>query len=159
MKKNIFAVAIGIFVVLYFSGCQTPMSGSSYERTEARKMQTVYLGTVVSVNDVIIQGQPGAIGTVTGAAAGAAIGHKIADDDDDDEKTTATIIGGTVGAVAGAAVEKKLTTKNGLEITVKLEDGRTIAVVQEKTPGEIFKPGDLVQVVQSPEGNARVRPR
>ncbi len=155
MKKSILIFAIGAFMVVYFSGCQTPMSGSSYERDEARKMQRVYLGTVVTVNEVVIQGKPGVVGTATGAAAGAAVGRAV----DDDDKTAGTIIGGTLGAAAGAAIEKKVTTKNGLEITVKLEDGRTIAVVQEKTQGEVFRPGDPVQVLESTDDNVRVRPR
>ncbi|MGB9643436.1 MAG: hypothetical protein ACPL3Q_09635, partial [Candidatus Ratteibacteria bacterium] len=69
------------------------------------------------------------------------------------------IIGGAAGAVAGGAIEKKLTTKVGLEITVKLEDGRTVAIVQEKTPEDNFKSGDPVQVIYASDGTARVRPK
>lgn len=156
MKKVILIGVVGILTLIFFSGCQTPMSGSSYERGETRKMQTVYYGTVVSVKEVTIQGQPGAVGTITGAAAGAAVGQSIGEGMG---KTAATIIGGAAGAVAGGAIEKKLTTKIGLEITVKLEDGRTVAVIQEKTPEDNFRQGDAVQIIYGSDGTARVRPR
>ncbi|MGB9642387.1 MAG: hypothetical protein ACPL3Q_04215, partial [Candidatus Ratteibacteria bacterium] len=77
MKNKIYVSAICVISMILFSGCQTPMSGSSYERKEARKMQTVYYGTVVSVHEVTIEGEAGAAGTITGAAAGAAIGQSI----------------------------------------------------------------------------------
>ncbi|MGC8804419.1 MAG: glycine zipper 2TM domain-containing protein [Candidatus Ratteibacteria bacterium] len=156
MKNKIYVSAICVISMILFSGCQTPMSGSSYERKEARKMQTVYYGTVVSVHEVTIEGEAGAAGTITGAAAGAAIGQSIGKGSG---KTAATIIGGAAGAVAGGAIEKKLTTKVGLEITVKLEDGRTVAIVQEKTPEDNFKSGDPVQVIYASDGTARVRPK
>lgn len=155
MKKWLMGSAM-MFLIIILTGCQTPMSGSSYERREARKMQTVYYGTVVSVNEVTIQGEAGPAGTITGATAGAAIGHSVGQGTG---KTAATIIGGVAGAVAGGAVEKKLTTKVGLEITVKLEDGKTVAIIQEKTPQDNFRPGDAVQVIYGSDGTARVRPK
>ncbi|MCX7705014.1 MAG: glycine zipper 2TM domain-containing protein [bacterium] len=155
--KRLLVECIGLVVLsVIFAGCQTPMSGSSYERKEARKLQTVYYGTVVSVKEVTIQGEAGAAGTITGAAAGAAVGHTVGKGSG---KTAATIIGGVAGAVAGGAVEKKLTTKPGLEITVKLEDGRTVAIIQEKTAQDNFRPGDAVQVIYGADGTARVRPK
>ncbi|MCM8788785.1 MAG: glycine zipper 2TM domain-containing protein [Candidatus Omnitrophica bacterium] len=156
MKKFFGGGIIALAVIMWFSGCQTPMSGSSYQRDEARKMQTVYYGTVVTVNQVTIEGKAGPAGTITGAAAGAAVGQSIGEGRG---KTVATIIGGVAGAVAGGAIEKKVTTKTGLEITVKLEDGRTVAIIQEKTDQDNFKPGDSVQVIYGSDGTARVRPR
>lgn len=156
MKKVIFIGVVGIMTLLFLCGCQTPMSGSSYERGETRKMQTVYYGTVILVKEVTIEGQAGAVGTITGAAAGAAVGQSIGEGRG---KTAATIIGGAAGAVAGGAIEKKLTTKTGLEITVKCEDGRIIAVVQEKTSEDNFRPGDAVQILYGSDGTTRVRPR
>jgi outer membrane lipoprotein SlyB len=154
MSKKIFIYSFMGFLVFALTGCQTPLTGSSYERGEARKMHSVYLGTVVGVNDVVIQGEPGAAGTITGAAAGAAAGHAIGRGDG---RGTATVIGGVVGAVAGGAAEKKISTKQGIVVTVKLEDGRTVAIVQEKAPGENYQKGDNVQIVYSSDGTARVK--
>ncbi len=156
MRKAFLAVSICAIFMLFLTGCQTPMSGSSYERREARKLQTVYYGTIVSINEVTIEGEAGPAGTITGAAAGAAVGSTIGKGSG---KTAATIIGGVAGAVAGGAVEKKLTTRVGLEITVKLEDGRNVAIIQEKTPDDNFRVGDAVQVIYGSDGTARVRPK
>jgi len=142
------------FMVFALTGCQTPLTGSSYERGEARKMHSVYLGTVIGVNDVVIQGESGPVGTITGAAAGAAAGHAIGKGA---SRGTATVIGGVVGAVAGGAVEQKVSTKEGIEITVQLEDGKIVAIVQEKAPGEYYRKGDNVQIVYSANGTARVK--
>ena len=153
IKNAVFAWSAAIFLIA-FSGCQTPLTSSSYERRDARQMQTVYYGTVLAVNDVTIAGEPGAIGTIAGAAAGAAVGQTIGSGRG---RTAATIIGGAAGAVAGGAAEKKITTKQGIEITVKLDDGRTVAVVQEKTPDEFFIEGDTVQILQMQDGTTRVK--
>ncbi len=156
MKKSILAGVAGVLVLVFFSGCQVPLTGSSYERREARKLQTVYYGTIVSINEVTIEGEAGPTGTIAGAAAGAAVGQTIGKGSG---KTAATIIGGAAGAVAGGAIEKKLTTKVGLEIAVKLEDGRTVAIIQEKAPEDHFRVGDAVIVMYGSDGTARVRPR
>lgn len=152
--KKIVAVCLTVMLLILFTGCQTPLTSSSYQRQDARQMQTVLLGTVLSVNDVTIEGKPGAIGTISGAAAGVAVGQSIGQGTG---KTAATIIGGAAGAIAGGVAEQKITTKKGIEITVKLDDGRTVAVVQEQSPGEFFKPGDAVQILQMQDGTARVK--
>jgi len=154
MKKGIVVCALSLLFIVSMTGCQTPLTGSSYNRGEARKMQTVYLGTVLSVSEVTIHGEPGAAGTITGAAAGAALGQTIGSGSG---RTAATILGGAVGAVAGGAAEKKITTRQGIEITVKLDDGRTVAIVQEKVERESYEKGDPVQVLYSADGTARVR--
>ncbi len=137
-------------------GCQGSLRGSSYGRQDARTMQSVYAGTVISVNHVTIEGESGPVGVLAGGATGAAVGQTIGSGRG---RTAATVIGGAAGALAGAAVEKKVTTKQGIEITVKLDDGRTVAIVQEVAPEENFRPGDYVNVIQGADGTARVRPR
>ena len=58
-----------------------------------------------------------------------------------------------LGGLAGAAVEEGVTKKNAQEITVRLDNGQLIAVVQEA--GELFTPGDPVRVL-SDGGTTRV---
>ena len=60
---------------------------------------------------------------------------------------------GAAGGVAGAAVEEKATKKEGLEITVKLENGSYVAITQEAD--EEFKPGERVRIL-SGDGATRV---
>ena len=62
---------------------------------------------------------------------------------------------GTVaGAAAGGAIEESATRQIGLEITVKLDNGEVVAIVQGAD--EKFDEGDLVHVLRRPDGTARV---
>ncbi len=62
---------------------------------------------------------------------------------------------GTIaGAAAGSAIEESATRQTGLEITVKLDNGETVSIVQEAD--ERFDEGDLVRVLRRPDGSARV---
>jgi outer membrane lipoprotein SlyB len=62
---------------------------------------------------------------------------------------------GTVaGAASGAAMEEGATRQKGLEITVKLDNGETVSIVQGSD--EKFDEGDLVRVLRRPDGSARV---
>ena len=63
------------------------------------------------------------------------------------------VAGAVVGGVAGALIEEGATRRSGLEITIRLDNGNVIAVVQEGD--EKFNPGDRVKLVGS-SGNTRV---
>ncbi len=52
-----------------------------------------------------------------------------------------------MGGLAGSAVEEGVTRKNALEITVKLDSGPLIAIVQEAD--EAFNPGERVRIVEN----------
>ena len=51
------------------------------------------------------------------------------------------------GGIAGSAIEEQATKKNALEITVKLDSGQLVAVVQEAA-GETYYPGDRVRAIR-----------
>ena len=57
--------------------------------------------------------------------------------------------------MAGAAIEEGVTRSTGVEITVKLNSGKTIAVVQGLSPNERFSVGDRVRVLYAGK-NTRV---
>jgi outer membrane lipoprotein SlyB len=52
--------------------------------------------------------------------------------------------------VAGRALESALTAKEGLEISVRLDSGSVILVLQPE--GEAFKPGERVRVLSGARG-------
>ena len=115
-----------LIMILFLGGCAPSRSGRVYTRDQARVQHMVQYGTVEKVELVDIEGKKSPVGVIAGGAAGAALGNQIGDDSG---RTIATIIGAIVGGVAGSAVEKKVTEKSGLEITVKLENGGTIAII------------------------------
>jgi outer membrane lipoprotein SlyB len=61
--------------------------------------------------------------------------------------------GAILGGVIGQNVEQSANERRGEEITVLLDSGRYLAVVQEAD--ESFRPGDRVRVL-SGRGNTRV---
>ena len=65
------------------------------------------------------------------------------------ENTRNTGVGSTVGAVfggiAGGAAEQAGGRQAGLEIAIKLDDGRAISIVQ--AADETFRPGDRVRII------------
>ena len=130
--------------------CASSNSGSVYSREEARKVQTVKTGVIESVRLVKLEGTRSPVGTVAGAAVGGVAGSSVGNGKG---SAVAAVIGAVVGGIAGSAAEEGLTRKDGLEITVKLDSGSMVAVVQEAD--EQFNPGEKVRLLES-GGTTRV---
>jgi len=135
--------ALLVAAVLALGGCATgSSSGGAYSRSQARQEQTVRMGVVESVRQVTIEGEKGPVGAITGAVIGGYAGRNIGGGRGSE---LATVLGAVAGGVAGSAIEEKVTTRAGLEITIKLDNGQFIAVTQEAD--EDFRPGDRVRVL------------
>jgi len=142
-------LVISLFSV-FLAACASSNSGSVYSRDEARKVQTVKTGVVESVRQVKLEGTKSPVGTVAGGAvggiAGSSIGHGRG-------SAIGAVVGAVVGGLAGAAAEEGITRKDGLEITIKLDGGGLVAIVQEAD--EVFKAGERVRLIES-GGTSRV---
>jgi outer membrane lipoprotein SlyB len=123
--------------------CASSNSGSVYSRDEARKVQTVKTGVVESVRQVKLEGTKSPVGTVAGGVVGGVAGSTVGGGKG---QAIATVLGAVVGGLAGSAAEEGLTRKDGIEITVKLDSGSMIAIVQEAD--ERFNPGEKVRVLE-----------
>jgi outer membrane lipoprotein SlyB len=137
-------LAIGLLTGL-IAACASSNSGSVYSRDEARKVQTVKTGVVESVRQVKLEGTKSPVGTVAGGAVGGIAGSSIGGDGK--SGVVGAVIGAVVGGIAGAMAEEGITRKDGLEITVKLDGGGLIAIVQEAD--EVFKAGEKVRILES----------
>lgn len=146
-NKQLIAIMI---LSAMLAACASSNSGSVYSREEARKVQTVKMGTVESVRQVKLEGTKSPVGTVGGAAVGGIAGSTIGNGKG---SAIAAVLGAVVGGLAGSAAEEGLTRKDGIEITVKLDSGTMVAVVQEAD--EEFHPGDKVRLLES-GGTTRV---
>lgn len=127
------------------AACASSNSGSVYSRDEARKVQTVKTGVVESVRQVKLEGTKSPVGTIAGGAVGGIAGSSIGGDGK--SGAIGAVIGAVVGGIAGAAAEEGITRKDGLEITIKLDGGGLIAIVQEAD--EVFKAGEKVRILES----------
>ena len=105
----------------------------------------------VAVRQVEIEGYSTVIGRWGGAVVGQAIGGTVGGRS---ARRVARAVGGVAGAVVGEAIEREATAETGLEITVRLANGDTIAVVQAADIA--FVPGDQARILFGPEGSARV---
>ena len=135
---------------LILAGCASSRSSDVYTREQARREMTVRTGIVESVREVQMEGTHTGAGTFAGAAVGGVAGSNIGGGKG---QIIGAIVSALAGGIAGSAAEGSLTKKNALEITVRLDGGHTIAVVQET--GDVFHPGQRVRVL-SDHGSARV---
>jgi outer membrane lipoprotein SlyB len=85
-------------------------------------------------------------GGVIGGIAGSNVGQGKG-------STVGSVLGAVLGGVAGQAIEEKATKKDGLEITIKLDSGKIIAVTQEAD--DQFRVGERVRIL-SGNGVTRV---
>ena len=60
-----------------------------------------------------------------------------------------TLAAGLLGKKIGKKVGKKRNNKEGIQLIIKLENERTIGVIQEIDDSHSFKPGDKVYIVGS----------
>ncbi len=141
---------VGVITTLLLSGCAGGLGGGDYERGQTRGVQEVQMGVVESVREVKIEGTKTGIGSTAGAVVGGVAGSDVGGGKG---QIIGGVLGAVVGGVAGAAVEEGTTRQKGIEVTVKLDGGRTIAVTQ--AADEQFKVGDRVRVL-SGSGVTRV---
>ncbi len=144
---QLLAVAI---ISVFLSACASSNSGSVYSRDEARKTQTIRTGVVESVRQVKLEGTKSPVGTIAGGAVGGIAGSSVGGGRG---SAIAAVIGAVAGGLLGSAAEEGITRKDGIEITVKLDGGAMVAVVQEAD--EVFNPGERVRLVES-GGTSRV---
>lgn len=149
-------VITGVLVLLAVgvSGCSTPSASSKvYTYSQAQSEQIVRNGTVTNVRSIVIQQDRtsgagmvagGALGGVAGSAVGGGVGRDLA------------IVGGAIlGALVGNKAEESVGKSDGLEITVRLDNGETRVIAQEAD--QPLSIGERVQVI-SGTGVTRVAP-
>jgi outer membrane lipoprotein SlyB len=138
-------------LVLLTAGCARSLGGRAYDRSDARQAYVVTFGQVASVQPVRIEGEATPLGTAGGAAIGYSLGRVIGSGS---TSRVAGAVGGVAGAVAGREVEKAVTAENGLEITVDMDRGGTLLIVQSADVR--FVPGERVRVLRGRGDEARV---
>lgn len=134
------------------AGCAQNLSGDTYSREEARQVQTVRMGTIVSLRPVQIEGTKTPIGSGAGAIIGGVAGSGVGGGRG---SAVAAVIGAVAGGMLGAAAEEGFTRVQGVEITVRESDGVMRAYVQEVDEGEVFRVGDQVRIL-TVRGTSRV---
>ncbi len=150
MKLGYYAGLL-ILPATLLGACSSTPSSSTYTTTQAGTLQEVQFGTVVSVRDIVIREDNAETGKLAGGVIGGTLGSDVGEG-------KGQIVGGVAGAVLGGTVgmvvDSSIQAKPGIEITVRLQDGKTVALAQ--VADERFMVGDEVKVLTSKEGKARV---
>jgi len=138
------ASALGLGACAYHAGSR------DYQAYQVAGEQSVRFGVVESVRDVRL----GAPNTGVGGAGGAMLGSIAGSQVGGGSGQVAGAIGGAIlGGIIGHNVESSANAQPGVEVTVLLDSGAYVAVVQ--APDEVFRSGDRVRVL-SGRGITRV---
>lgn len=151
--KYITILLLSISSTFTLSACSnTATSSNVYSAAQSGVMQDVQFAEVIGTRNIIIEQDSSDTGQTAGGLIGALAGSEVG-------KGKGQVLGGVVGAVAGGGaigsiVDRNAQAQPGVEITLKLDSGRTVAIVQ--LAGEVFQPGEKVKVLTSKNGKTRV---
>ena len=154
MRKPVLLVTTLAFLSLVLGGCTSNLTGDSYSRDEARTVQNVRMGTIEYLRPVQIEGTKSPVGSIAGAAVGGIGGSSVGGGKG---SYVMAVIGAVTGGLLGAAAEEGLTRTQGVEITVREDDGSLRAYVQEVEPNQVFQVGQRVRIL-TVNGTSRVTP-
>lgn len=129
---------------LVLSGCVRDLQGSTYSRGETRQVQQVEYGRVEAVSPVVIEGTQSGVGQLPGAIVGGIAGSAVGEGKGQE---IFTVLGALGGAVLGSTIEENVTRAQGLELTLKMDSGKTLSIVQEVERVDAFQVGQRVRVL------------
>lgn len=144
MNRSILTAISISLLTLGLTGCVSGLQGSTYSRSEARQVQEVEFGTVLSTNPVVIEGKQSGAGQLPGAIIGGVAGSSVGEGKG---QQIFTILGAVGGAVVGSMIEEQATRTQGLELTIKMDSGKTLSIVQEVGNVNVFREGQRVRVL------------
>lgn len=150
LKHSLLCFLAFSFSISCLAGCTTAPSSNRYSTTQAGTLQEVQFGIVLAVRPVMIEQNSTETGQVAGGIIGGVAGSEVG-------QGKGQIVGSVAGAVAGSAIgsiiDRASDAKQGLEITVKLQNDKIVALAQ--IADEIFQVGDSVKILSS-NGKSRV---
>lgn len=150
MKK----LVLCLFPVMLLAGCASTLDDQTYSRDEARRVQTIEFGTLEALDSVTLEGERSGISNVAGAVVGGIAGSTVGGGKG---AQLTSVLGAIAGSVAGESIQERATRAPGLQLTVRLDTGGLISVVQEASDEERFEIGQRVRIVRS-GGEVRVSP-
>ncbi|MDR2488931.1 MAG: hypothetical protein LBD42_05525 [Desulfovibrio sp.] len=145
------SLVLALVAGLAFSGCAS-RGGKTYSDGEVRHVQSVQYGTVIDIAEVMVEEDPSIVGPLAGGVAGGIVGSLFGAGTG---RTLMALGGAALGAAAGGAGEYSMRRYKASQITMELESGGTIIVVQGND--EFFVKGDRVRIVHTGQGHARVQ--
>ena len=136
-----------LFFLFFVSGC----SLASYQPGLVESSDAGKIQSVVKIDEVVIEGNRD-LGATAGAAVGADLGS-----DNDKAPVAAGVIGALIGSAIGSEVGANINKINALELTIELDSGRLISIVQEASSEFALIEGQRVKITKT-SNRSRVSP-
>lgn len=141
--RSKFISLILVLASIALTGCVTtaPKTSNAFDASELNRAAEVRLGKVTAVKEVEVK-KSGLLGAVGGGIAGAFVGDMFG-------STLLKIAGAAGGAYAGHKFTAEVVTAD--ELTLLMNDGKTIVIIQERSESVSFRVGDAVRVTTNGE--------
>ena len=120
-------------------------------QAQSNRVQRISYGEIVSVQSVTIRNRPSGRGSRTGGTVGAVAGAALADRGDG---LLGALIGGAIGGAIGRSSDRRKSVIRGKELIIRLENGEEVLI--ETADGVEYFEGDQVQLISGSRGT-RVR--
>ena len=144
MKTNKILLSALALSLVALSGCATdPQSSSVYRSNEVGVSKNVTYATVQNVRSVVIDAGQSGVGLGTGAAIGGFAGSTLGNGNG---RILGGIVGAVAGGIAGQAIEGNTSKRPGVELTLRLDNGQSLVVVQPDD-GSRFTSGSRVRMI------------
>ncbi|WJV52033.1 glycine zipper 2TM domain-containing protein [Prodigiosinella aquatilis] len=130
MMKHFLVITLASVTLVGCANTST-LSGDVYSASDAKQVQTVTYGTIISTRPVQIQAgeENNIIGALGGAVLGGFLGNTVGGGTG---RSLATAAGAVAGGVAGQSVEGAINRVQGVQLEIRKDDGNTIMVVQKQ---------------------------
>ncbi len=150
INKSVLSRVSLVLCALLLTGCSTnEFSGNRYEGSAVGEVSRTDRGYVLSLRKVEIKPDGSVAGTALGAVGGGLLGSMFGGGHG---KYLTAAAGAVAGGVAGNAIGSK--SQEGIEYTVKLDNGSIITITQGTEP--YISVGQRVYVVNSNKGRSRI---
>ncbi|KAG1707681.1 Outer membrane lipoprotein SlyB [Nymphon striatum] len=143
---------LGLSLILVGCSSNAPLAENKAGTIKEEKVIRVQQGTVTAVKSVSVLGEKSNVGASVGRTAGSIAGSVLSSGYGG---ILGSMVGGMLGGSVGGSADKGLRKKPGLEITMRLVDGKKVTVTQLATTQ--FKIGDKVKLVMD-DSKAKVVP-
>jgi len=122
-------LAGALIAVLLIGGCASA-STTTYDAADVGRTIETASGKVVASRSVDVKGGSPTVGPLAGGAVGGATGGLAFG------SGWAALLGAVVGAGVGYVAEQQISSGEGTEYVVEMDDGRTVTIVQNKEEGK-----------------------
>lgn len=153
VNQHIFSLLV-VLACLALAACAS-QTGGSFTSSQARTAQTVVTGEIIQLDAAFIDNNASGLGALGGAVVGGVAGSTLGGGRG---RVLTTLGGAIIGGLAGTGIERSLNSRDAVDITVRLDNGQVLSIVQELGAEErAFAVGDRVRVLRGADGSARVR--